>query len=202
MKPNKRVSLTALMAVSLMIQATLSTPVFAARRATADREERDTRSAAPQWSVQVKKIHAGDVNIEPAFRVAIYENLLDELIKTKEFQQVLRDGDRTADGVQHLLILKITVESYTAGSETRRAVTTVSGATKLRVRTQLCTREGQVVLESVSNGNVRFFGGNLRATHNLARNVAKAIQHSTLPDLTPSSGNSKTTGLARLQLAR
>jgi hypothetical protein len=127
---------------------------------------------------------------------------LDELIKTKEFQQVLRDGDRAADGVQHLLILKSTVESYTAGSETRRAVTTVSGATKLRVRTQLCTREGQVVLESVSNGNVRFFGGNMRATHNLARNVAKAIKQSTLPDVMPSLGNSKTPELARFQRVR
>lgn len=191
MSSSKKVSFTALMAVSLMIQATLSTTVFA----------EDAPASAAQWSVQVDKIDAGEVNIEPAFRVAIYEDLLSELTKTKEFQQVLRDGDRTADGVPHLLILKSTVESYTAGSETRRAVTTVSGATKLRVRTQLCTPEGQVVLESVSSGNVRFFGGNLRATHNLARNVAKAIKQSTLPDLKPSSGNSKTAELARIQRA-
>jgi hypothetical protein len=191
MNSSKKVSFTALMAVSLMIQPILPTQVFA----------QDSRSEAPQWSVQIDKIEVGDVNIEPAFRVAIYENLLNELTKTKEFQQVLRDGDRTANGVQHLLILKTTVESYTAGSETRRAVTTVSGATKLRVRTQLCTREGKVVLESVSNGNVRFFGGNLRATHNLARNVAKSIKNSTLPDLTPSSGDSKPTELTRLRQA-
>jgi hypothetical protein len=192
MNPDKKVLLAALIAASVVIEPAFSTRAFA----------EDSRSTAPQWSVQVDKIDAGDVNIEPAFRVAIYENLLDELIKTKDFQQVLRDGDRTADGVQHLLILKSTVESYTAGSETRRAVTTVSGATKLRVRTQLCTREGQVVLESVSNGNVRFFGGNMRATHNLARNVAKAIKQSTLPDAMPSLGNSKTPELARFQRAR
>jgi hypothetical protein len=171
MNPNRKVS-TALMTVILMIQPALATRVFA----------EDTRSTAPQWNVQLMKIEVGDVNIEPAFRVAIYENLVVELIKTKEFQQVLRDGDRTANGLQDLLILKTTVESYTAGSETKRAVTTVSGATKLRVRTQLCTRQGKVVLETVSNGNVRFFGGNLRATHNLARNVAKSIKNSTLPD--------------------
>jgi hypothetical protein len=188
---SKEVSFTALIAVSLTILATFSTRVFA----------EDSRSPAPQWSIQVDKIDAGDITIEPAFRVAIYENLLVELVKTKEFQQVLRDGDRTADGVQHILVLKSTIESYTAGSETRRAVTTVSGATKLRVRTQLCTPEGRIVLESVSNGNVRFFGGNLRATHNLARNVAKAIAQSTLPDLA-SSGNSKTNELARIQRAR
>jgi hypothetical protein len=178
---NKKVSLTVFTAVILMTQATLSTQVFA----------EDTRSPAAQWNLQVMKVEAGDVRIEPEFRVAIYENLLDELIKTKEFEQVLRDGDRTAGGLQHLLILKSTVESYTPGSETRRAVTTVSGATKLRVRTQLCTREGEVVLERASNGDVRFFGGNLRATHNLARNIAKGIKHSTLPDLMASSTNSQ-----------
>lgn len=123
------------------------------------------------------------MNIEPAFRVAIYENLLGELAKAKQFKQVFRSGDRNASGPD-LLILKTTVQKYTPGSETRRAVTTVSGATKLNVRSQLCTREGQVVLERVVGGNVRFFGGNLRATHNLAHNVAETIKKSDLPAAT------------------
>jgi hypothetical protein len=72
------------------------------------------------------------------------------------------------------------VQKYTPGSETRRAVTTVSGATKLNVRSQLSTPDGKVVLERVVDGNVRFFGGNLRATHNLARNVAETIKKSDL----------------------
>ena len=70
----------------------------------------------------------------------------------------------------------------TPGSETKRAVTTVTGATKLKVRSQLCTKDGQVVLERVVHGNVRFFGGNLRATHTLALNVVKAIKQGTLPE--------------------
>jgi len=78
------------------------------------------------------------------------------------------------------------VEEYTPGSETRRAVTTVSGATKLKVKSQLCTREGHVVLEHELHGNVRFLGGNLRATHNLAHNVAGTIKQSTLPAPAPS----------------
>jgi len=57
-------------------------------------------------------------------------------------------------------------------------VTTVSGATKLTVRSQLVTRDGRIVLESTVSGNVYFFGSNLRATHNLARNIAKAIRQS------------------------
>jgi hypothetical protein len=143
-------------------------------------------SVVGRWSVQVDKIDPGDVNIEPAFRIAIYENLLDELAKTKHFNRVFRSNDRQASDVADVLILKTTVQSYTPGSETRRAVTTVSGATKLNVRTQLCKRDGQVVLERVVNGNVRFFGGNLRATHNLAHNVAEAIKQSTLPEPAPS----------------
>jgi hypothetical protein len=99
---------------------------------------------------------------------------------------VFRSGDRNAGG-SGLLILKTTVQKYTPGSETRRAVTTVSGATKLNVRSQLCTPDGKVVVERVVNGNVRFFGGNLRATHNLARNVAEAMKKADLPDATLSS---------------
>ena len=136
-------------------------------------------------SVQVDQIDAGDVHIEPAFRVAIYENLLVELAKTGQFKHVYRSGDRDAGEIPDLLVLKTTVQHYTPGSETRRAVTTVAGATKLNVRTQLCTRQGEVVLERVVNGNVRFFGGNLRATHTLARNVADAIKQSKLPGPKP-----------------
>ena len=139
----------------------------------------------PQWRVEVNQIDAAGSNIAPEFKVAIYENLVTELTRAKQFSAVLRAGDSGANGVSNLLILKTTVESYTPGSETKRAVTTVTGATKLKVRSQLCTPEGQVVLERVVNGNVRFFGGNLRATHNLARNVVKAIKQGTLPEATP-----------------
>ena len=139
-------------------------------------------SSATQWSVKVDKVDPGDLDLEPAFQVAIYENIVNQLTKTKRFSQVLRDGDRSASGVPGLLILKTTVQKYTPGSQTRREVTTVSGATRLTVRAQLCTRDGKVVFEHTVNGNVRFFGSNLRATQTLARNVAKAIKQSVLPE--------------------
>ena len=131
-----------------------------------------------QWSVQVERIDPGQLDLAHSFQVAIYENLLEELNKTKRFKQVLREGDSKASEIPDLLILKTTVVKYTAGSETQRAVTTVSGATKLTVRSQLVTRDGKIVLDSTVNGNVRFFGSNLRATHNLARNIAKVIKQS------------------------
>jgi hypothetical protein len=135
-------------------------------------------TSATRWSVQVDQVDTGNLDLAYSFKIAIYENLVEELNKTKQFQQVFRYGDLKAGEVPNVLVLKTTVEKYTPGSETRRAVTTVSGATKLRVRSQLLTREGKVVLQRAVNGEVRFFGSNLRATHNLARNIAKAIKQS------------------------
>ena len=135
-------------------------------------------ASAAHWSVQVDQVDSGNLDLAYSFQIAIYENLVEELSKGKQFQLVFRDGDLKASDVPNLLVLKTTVEKYTPGSETRRAVTTVSGATKLTVRSQLVTREGKVVLERTVNGEVRFFGSNMRATHNLARNIAKAIKQS------------------------
>lgn len=135
-----------------------------------------------RWSVQVSMVDPGDVTMAVSFPIAIYENLVQELNKTRRFEQVLREGDHRAAGIPNLLILKTTVQKYTPGSETERAVTTVGGATKLTVRMQLCRTDGEVVLERTINGNVRFMGSNLRATHNVAHNVAKVIQQSSLPE--------------------
>jgi hypothetical protein len=134
-----------------------------------------------EWSVQVSKVDAGKVSLSPSFQVAIYENVFAELSKTRQFKYVLRDGQHGPDDAGDVLVLKTTVEKYTPGSETQRAVTTVTGATKLTVQAQLSMPDGKVLLERTVNGNVRFFGSNLRATHNLAHNIAKAIKKSSLP---------------------
>ncbi len=176
MRADRKGSIAAIAVVIAIMQVALPPEMMA----------NTSRSMAPRWSVQVNKVDAGNVDIDPAFTAAIYENLLDELGKSKKFKEVFRSGDRNANGLPDLLILKTTVQAYTAGSETRRAVTTVSGATKLKVRSQLLTREGQMIMERTLDGNVRFFGGNLRATHNLARNVATAVEQSKLPEPTPS----------------
>jgi hypothetical protein len=138
----------------------------------------DNGASATRWSVQIDQVDTGNLDLAYSFQIAIYENLVDELNKTKQFQQVFRAGDVRAGEFPNLLELKTTVEKYTPGSETRRAVTTVSGATKLTVRSQLLTREGKVVFEHTVSGDVRFFGSNLRATHNLAHNIAKTIKQS------------------------
>jgi len=184
-KASNRVSWL-LIGVALVTVNLVHTPQLSAETAASSS---GTSSTAAQWSVQVDKVDPGDVALAPSFQIAIYESLLDELNKTKRFKRVLREGDRNAGDVSDLLILKTTVQKYTAGSETQRAVTTVSGATKLTVRSQLCERDGHVIVERTVDGKVRFMGSNLRATHNLARNVAKAIKQSSLPEPLHSASN-------------
>lgn len=166
-------------------------PARLAAQAVAAKSSDTGGGPATLWSIQVDGVNVGDQELPYFYQVAIYENLLEELNKTKQFKQVFRDGDRNASGVPNLLVLQTTIEKYVPGSETRRAVTTVSGATKLSVRAQLLTRDGKVVFERRVNGNVRLFGDNLRATQNLARNIAKEIKQARW-DLAsaPSPGNS------------
>jgi hypothetical protein len=140
-------------------------------------------SLPARWSIQVEPVNSGVVTLDPEFQIGIYENLLAEINKTKQFKSVFRSGDQNASGLTDLLVLRTTVEAYTPGSETRRAVTTITGATKLKVQAQLCTRDGHVLIDRVVDGNVRFFGSNLRATHNLAHNLAEALRHAALPEV-------------------
>ncbi len=181
MKANKPLAMLVLAGLTLTAGVALP-PRLGAQIGAAKPSPESRSSNAQRWSVQVEKVDPGDVHLEPSFQIAIYEGLLDELSKTKRFKQVFRDGDRNASELPDLLILRTTVEKYTPGSETRRAVTTVSGATKLTVRSQLYAPDGHMILERTVNGDVRFFGSNLRATHNLARNVAKTIKQSSLPE--------------------
>ena len=104
-RPARAHVLEALTAVTLIIRAALPSHVLAA----------SSRSGATQWSVQVDKVAADDVNIAPAFRIAIYDDLMQELAKSRKFNPVFRSGDGNADGVPDLLILRTTVESLTQG---------------------------------------------------------------------------------------
>ena len=165
-----------------LVATMLALPSRLPSQTAAARSSGGIGASAARWSVQVDQVDPGNLDLADSFQIGIYESLVEELNKTKKFQEVFRDGDLRAVVLPNLLVLKTTVEKYTPGSETRRAVTTVSGATKLTVRSQLRTREGKVVFERTVNGDVRFFGTNLRATHNLANNIAKTIRHSSWSD--------------------
>jgi hypothetical protein len=165
-----------------------------------------------QWSVQIDEVDSGDVSSDPLLAAEIHEDLLGELGKTKKFKHVLRSDDRNANSVPDLLTLKTTVLVYPPSSEPNRTTAddvglfgvvprlfikfwgraTVSGSSKLKVRIQLYTREGHLVMEDVLERDVHFIGNNLRATQKLAHNLAVSLNRSTLPELATTSPGQET----------
>ncbi len=129
-------------------------------------------------AVQIEPVEANGVAMSPEFRVAIYENLVEEVTKAGAFQRVYRSGDRLATGDPELLKLHITVEGFKHGSEKEREVTTVAGWTLIKADVRLVTRDGHTLMDRQVQGKVRLFGGNLRATHDLAKKISKLIRQS------------------------
>jgi len=108
---------------------------------------------------------------------AIYEYTLEELKKTGRFQTIYREGDSAAAGAADLLTLETDATGFKEGSARKRQVTTVAGATTIKVHMKLVDKDGKVVLERDVQGKVRFFGENLRATYALAKSIAKVIKY-------------------------
>jgi hypothetical protein len=119
-----------------------------------------------------------DLLIPEDTRVSMYENVILEVIKTKKFQHVYRSGDRSAADAPDLVILHLIPEAFKKGSQKEREVTTVAGATSIKVKVQFTSREGKVLLEKDVEGKVRFYGENLRATYDLAKKVAALVNKS------------------------
>ena len=138
---------------------------------------------APQ---QAKKLTASAIQLERTdspedllipedTRIATYENVILQLTKTKKFEHVYRSGDRAAANVPDLVILRLIPQTFKAGSQKQREVTTVTGATSLKVKIQFTSHDGKVLLEKDVEGKVRFYGENLRATYDLAKKVGAVV---------------------------
>jgi hypothetical protein len=127
-------------------------------------------------ALQIEPVKSDDVAMSPEFRIAIYENLVAEVRKAGGFQHVYRSGDRRAANAPDLVILRTTVEGFKRGSEKERQVTTVAGATVIKTDVLLVSRNGHTLINRKVEGKVRLFGGNLNATRDLAKKVAKIIR--------------------------
>ena len=141
---------------------------------------------APLWAVQVEPVQSAENQLPADFSMAIYEDLITQLVKTGKFQQVLRSGDHQAEDVPNLLVLHMTLKNFARGNQTERAVTTVAGATKVKVHLTVSTRDGSALIEKDVQGTVRMFGENLRATHALAKHIAGTLRDARLPAPTKS----------------
>ena len=127
-------------------------------------------------AIQIEGVESDEAALSPEFRVAIYENLVEEVGKTGKFQHVYRSGDRAAAAVPDLLILRTRVVGFKQGSHKEREVTTVAGATIIKTRVQVVTRDGRIVVDRPVEGKVRLFGENLNATSDFAKKVVGIIR--------------------------
>lgn len=130
-------------------------------------------------ALQIEPAKSNNIAMSPEFQVAIYENLVEEVTRAGGFQHVYRSGDRRATDAPDLLTLRTTVVGFKRGSEKKREVTTVAGWTVIRTDVQLVTRNGRTVMDRQVEGKVRLFGGNLKATRDLAKKVARLIRQAT-----------------------
>ena len=170
---SQRARLGAPMAAALTVALLASGLAFTQEKSAA----KPVATAVP-WAVQIEPIVAEEGSLPPEFAMAIYERLIAEIGKTNKFQQVFRSGDQRATDVPNLLMLTTKLEKFERGSQTKRAVTTVAGATKISVHAQLTTRDSQVKVDKTVQGTVRLFGENLKATQALAKNIANLINQS------------------------
>ncbi len=126
-------------------------------------------------SIKVLQVESDEVKLPPEFQIALYENVIQEITKTKKFQHVYRDGDHNASGAPDLVVIHCSVRGFKQGSARKRQVTSVAGATWIKMHVQFAGSDGRVLLEQDVVGKVRMFGENLGATHSIAKSVAKLV---------------------------
>jgi hypothetical protein len=126
-------------------------------------------------------IHSDEIKLPAEFQVSLYEDLIQQLSKKGGFTHVYRDGDRQSANATDLVVLTSTVRGFKQGNEELRQVTTVAGATSIRIHCVFSDKEGKTLLESDITGNVRFFGANLRATYDLAKKTAQIAHENFSP---------------------
>ena len=140
-------------------------------------------AAKPKLSasaIQIAMVEAGEIRIPPEFRFAMYERLVEQVRASGAFQKVYRTGDRAADGVPDLVTLHTKVEGFKEGSETKRELTTVLGASRLDIMASVTARGGQELISQKITGRVRFFGENLGIANDLAKRITKVVREASL----------------------
>ena len=126
-------------------------------------------------SIQILMVESNEVTLPLPFQLALYENMIEQVEKTKKFEHVYRDGDHAAMDAPDLVILHSNVYGFKQGSEEKRQVLTVAGATQIKVHCDFTDKSGKSELAQDLTGNVRFIGGNLRATYDFGKKVSQIV---------------------------
>ncbi len=127
-------------------------------------------------AIQVDMIHSDEIKLPAEFQVSLYEDLIRQLEKKSGLAHVYREGDRNAATAPNLVILRSNVTGFKEGSQRKREVTTVAGETEIKIHCVFSDKDGKTLLEADVTGKVRFFGGNLRATYDLAKATTKIVR--------------------------
>ena len=174
MKKSSRLISLAFVAVVLL---------FAASSGSAQQTTQQAAQPAPKpkikaSSIQILMVESNEVKLPLPFQLALYENMIEQVEQTKKFQHVYRDGDRAAADAPDLVVLHSNVYGFKQGSEEKRQVTTVAGATQIKVHCEFYDKSGKSFGDQDVTGNVRFLGGNLRATFDFGKKVAQIVEAS------------------------
>jgi hypothetical protein len=132
-------------------------------------------------AIAVMMVQSDEIKLPAEFQVSLYENLIQQLQKKGGIQQVYREGDRNSADAPSLIVLHGTVRGFKIGSERARQVTTVAGGTSISVHCEFTDKDGQLLLARDIKGNVRLFGGNLKATYDFAKKAASVTHEKFSP---------------------
>jgi hypothetical protein len=127
-------------------------------------------------TIVVEPVSPGVTKIPAEFRMAIYEDLLEQLRESGMFRQVYRSGDREAMKNSELLTLRATVAEFNEGSERTRELTYYPfGRTKIAVDVQVLSGDGNVLVNQKVTGRVLAVVENLEASHFVAENIRRQL---------------------------
>jgi len=149
------------------------------------RVPRDAPPAAPATAappqlprasaILVEPVDSGDVSIPAEFRLAIYEELVENLQTSRIYARVFRSGDHRADNIADIVTLSTEVEKFKQGNQAEREIVTVLGSTEVKLHVKLSTGDGAILVDQQVEGRVRFFGENLGVIHDVAKRITKLL---------------------------
>lgn len=125
--------------------------------------------------IMIMRPTSEEVQLPDDFRMAIYERTIADLKKSGHFAHVYRDGEKPDTNTGDVVKVEIIVWGFKEGSARMRQVTTVMGATDIKVRVRASDPAGKELMDRNVEGSVHFFGENLHATATLAGNISALI---------------------------
>ena len=143
-----------------------------------------TAGGDERWSVEVKIVEIDDAGLDPSFAGAVYQNLMGDLAKTKQFREVFPEGHLYTDDAVDVLVLKTKIQPEIVQDGKQSTVGRPPDTRKIDALLQLYTHDGRLLLNRVVTDDVRHNEPNLRAGRDIARKIAATLRESTLPDPT------------------